>query len=167
MIPTIEGSLEGNGFGAIVNSDPSPRTLNSSTTRAIGIAALKARLLSKSFKREAISPSCRPPNSVCQRSIIFRMEPSHSSGLSEVTESWISLENTLSFLKTLSIRMSELKLLPAYIKFKSILGTIWSPLCLINYPNGLPQIPKRVIDVLTHVKHKIWLSMLWHLPPNG
>lgn len=140
MILTTGGSLEGNGFGVISNSDPSPRTLNSFITRAIAIAALKAKLLSKSFKREGIARSCRHPNSVCRRSIIFRMERSRLFASSEVTRNWISLENISNFLKPSSTLMSGLKLSRVCIKSKSILGMIWLPLYRINYQHGLPQI---------------------------
>lgn len=142
MIPTIGDSSEGNGFGAIVTSDPSPRILSSSITKTIGTAVLKARLLSKLFKREAISQFCRPQNSVYLRLTIFQTEQSLLSGLSEVTGNWISLENILSFLKPSFTLMSELKLLQVCIKFRSTLGMIWSPFSLISYPNGSPQIPK-------------------------
>jgi len=150
MIPTTGDSLDDNGFGVIASSDPNPRTLSSFITRTIGIAILKARLLSKSFKREGIPQFYRLLNFVCRGSIIFRMEPSRSFVSSEVIGSWISLENISSFRKTLFTVMFEPKLLRVCIRFKSILEAIWLPLYLINYQNGFPQIPNtgyRCIDI--------------------
>jgi hypothetical protein len=161
MIPTTGGSLDDNGFGVIASSDPNPRTLSSFITRTIGIAILKARLLSKSFTREGIPQFYRLLNFVCQRSITFRTEPSRSFVSSEVIGSWISLENISSFPKTLFTPMFEPKLLRVCTRFKSILETIWLPLYLISSRNGSPLIPNtgyrcidtafiqnRVIDVM-------------------
>jgi len=129
-------------FGAIVTSDPGPRTLSSSITRTIAMAALGVRPPSKlSKKLDAFQP-CRLRNSNSLRSTIFQKEPSPLSGLSEVIGSSISLENISSFLKLSSILMSELKLLRVCIKFRSILEMIWSPPYRTNYQNGLPQILK-------------------------
>jgi hypothetical protein len=150
MIPTTGGSLDDNGFGVIVSSDPNPRTLSSSITRTIGIAILKAKLLSKSFKREGIPQFYHLLNFICRRSIIFRMESSRSFVSSEVIGSWMSLENISSFRKTLFTVMFKPKSLRVCIRFKSILETNGLPLSLINYQNGSPQIPNtgfRCIDI--------------------
>lgn len=140
MIPTTAGSLDDNGFGVIASSDPNPRTLSSFITRTIGIAILKARPLSKSFKKEGIPQFCRLLNFASQRSITFLTETSHSFGLSEVIGSWISLENISSFPKTSSTPMFEPKLSRVCIRFKSILETIWLPLYVIHSQNGFPLI---------------------------
>ena len=133
--PTIGGSLDGNGFGVIASSDPSPRTSSSFITRTIGIATSKARLHPKSFKRKAIPQFYHRPNLVCRGSIISRMEPSRSFVSSEVIGSWISLEKISSFRKTWFIVMSELKSSLVYIRFKSISEMIWSSLYHIGYQN--------------------------------
>ena len=142
MIPTIGDSSEGNGFVAIVICDPSPGTLSSSTTKTIVIVALKVNPLYSSSKKLGTPRSYRPQNSDCRILIIFRMERSRSFALSGVTESWISSENILSFLKPLSIPMSKPRSLRVCIKSRSILGMIWLSLYRINYHHGLPQILK-------------------------
>jgi hypothetical protein len=124
--------------------------LNSFIIRTIGIAILKAKLLSKSFARRGIPPFYRLLNFVCQGSITFRTEPCRSFVSSEVIGSWISLENISSFPKTLFTPMFEPKLLRVCTRFKYILETIWLPLYLITYQNGFPQIPNtgyRCIDI--------------------
>jgi hypothetical protein len=143
MIPTTGGSLGDNGFGVIASSDPNLRTLSSFITRTIGIAILKARLLSKSFTREAIPQFYRLLNFACQCSITFRTEPSRSSVSFEVTGSWISLENISDFPKILFTHTFEPKLLRVCIRFKSILETIWLLPYLINSQNSSPLIPNR------------------------
>ena len=148
-IPTIGDSSEGNGFTAIVISDLSRRTLNSSTIRTTVTAASKARPLSSSFRNQDLPQFCHLENSGSPRSITSRREPSRSFVSSGATEIWIFLENISNFLKTLSTLMSEPKLLRHYIKFRSIPGKNSSCRCLINCPNGLPQTPpvsKRCID---------------------
>ena len=149
MIPITEDSSEPNGFAAIATSGPNPKTLNSSTIETIVIAALKARPLYSSSKRMAIAQSCLLQDSHCQVLTTFRTERSLSSVLSGVTEDWIFSENILNFLRLLSIVMSELKLLPICIKFRSTLVMIWLLLSLTSYRHGLLQIlkmGKRCID---------------------
>jgi hypothetical protein len=119
IIPMIKDSSEGNGFVAIVTSEPSPRTSNSSIIETIVTVASKERLLYSSSKKRTVSPSFHPQSSPCQRLTISQREPSRLSVLFEAIGSWISSENILNFLKPLSIPMSELKSLPACIKFKS------------------------------------------------
>ncbi len=119
IIPMIKDSSEGNGFVAIVTCDPSPRTLSSSTIETIATAASKGKPLYSSSKRRVISLCFHLQSSPCQRLTISQREPSRLSVLFEAIGSWISSENILNFLKPLSIPMSELKSLPACIKFKS------------------------------------------------
>ena len=142
ITPIIEDSSEPNGFVAIVTSDPSPRTLNSSTIDIIGTAALKARPLYSPSKMSAIPQLCHPQGSHCLKLITFRMERSLSSVSFEVTESSISLENILIFLKPLSILMSELKSSLLYIKFRSTPVMNWLLLSHTVCQRGQLQIPQ-------------------------
>ena len=59
-----------------------------------------------------------------------------------MTESWISSESILSFLRAFSILTSEPKSLLVCIKFRFTLRMIWLSLSHINYQHGLPQIPR-------------------------
>ena len=118
MIPITEDSSEPNGFAAIGISDPNPRILSSSIIETIVIAALKAKPPYSWSKRMAIPHSCHLQDSHCQVLTTFRKERSLSSVLFEVIESSISSENILSFLRLLSILMSELKSLLVCIKFR-------------------------------------------------
>jgi hypothetical protein len=152
MILTTGDSLEGNGFVAIANSDPSPRTLSSSTIGIIITAASRVKHLFSLSRSRGILPFCLPQGSHYLKLITSQTESSLLSVSSEAIRSWISLENISSFLKTLSTPMSELKSLRTCIRSKSILGTISLPLYPITYQNGFPQIPNT------------GLSMLWHLP---
>ncbi len=149
MIPITEDSSEPNGFAAIVTSDPSPRTLRSSTIDIITTAALRARPHYSSCKSKAIAQSCCPQNSPCKGLTPFRMERSLSSVLSAVTENWISSENILSFLRLLSILTSGLKLLPACIRFRFTQVTTSLFLSHISYRHvwlRIPKMGKRCID---------------------
>lgn len=138
MIPIIGDSSEPNGFIATVTSDPSPRTLRSSTIETIVIAALKARPPYSWSKKMASFQSCHLPSSNCRTLTTFQTERSLSSVLSEVIENLISLESILSFLRALSILMSELKLLLSCIKFRSILVMTWLLQSLTSYHHGSP-----------------------------
>ena len=149
MIPITGDSFAPNGSGAIAISDPNPRTLSSSITKTIVTATLKGNLPYSSFKKPAIPQCFHPQNSNCRTLTTFRREQSLLSVSSEVAVDWISLENILSFLRPLSILMSELKSLRARIKFKST--QMRASLCLFHtsYHHGLLQIPKlgnRCID---------------------
>ena len=137
MIPTTGDSSEPNGFGAIVTSDPSPRTSSSSTIETIVIAALRAKPPYRWSKKMASSQSCPLQSSNCRRRTTFRMGRSLSSALSEATESSISLENISSFLRPLFILMPELKSLQSCIKFRSILVMTWLLFSLTSYRHGL------------------------------
>ena len=119
-IPITEDSSEPNGSVVIVTSDPSPRTLRSSTIETIVIAASKAKHPYSWSKRTASSQSFPLQSSNCRTLTTFQTERSLSSALSEVIESSISSENILSFLRSLSILMSELKSLLVCIKFRFI-----------------------------------------------
>ena len=140
MIPITGDSSGPNGFGAIVTSDSNPRALNFSIIDIITTAALKVRLPYSPSKRMAISQSCRLQSSHCRTLTTFQTERSLSFALSEVTESSISSENILNFLRLSSILMCELNLLPICIKFRSTLVTIWLLLSLTNYRHGSLQI---------------------------
>ncbi len=149
MIPITEGSSGPNGFAAIGISDPNPRILSSSITGIIGIVASKARPPYSSSTSRAIPQSWHLQSSHCPTLTPFRTERSLSSVLSAVTESSISLESILSFPRTLSILMSELKLLLVCIKFRSTLVMIWLLLSHTSYRHGSLQILKmgnRCID---------------------
>ena len=161
MTPITGGSSGPNGFAAIGISDPNPRTLSSSTIETIVIVALKAKPLYSSSTSRAISQSWHLQSSHCRRLTPFRTERSLSSVLSAVTENWMSSESILSFLRPLSTAMSELKLLPVCIKFRSTMVMIWLLLSRTSYRHGSLQIlkmgnrcidtssiQKRVIDVL-------------------
>lgn len=140
MILITEDSSEPNGFGAIVTSDPSPRTLRSSIIEIIVIAASRARPPYSWSKKMASSQSYHLQSSHCQVLTTFQTERSLSSALSGVIESLISSENILNFLRLSSILMCELKLLPICIKFRSTLVRIWLLLSLTNYRHGSLQI---------------------------
>ncbi len=135
-IPTIGASLDGNGFGVIASSDPSPRTLSSFITRTIGTAISKAKRLSRSFRKQVIAQFYLLPNSVYRGSIISLTEPSHSSVLSEAIGSWTSLESISSSRRTLFTATSELKSSPVCIRFRSIPKMIWLSLYRIGCQNG-------------------------------
>jgi len=163
MIPIIGDSFEPNGFGATATSDPNPRTLNSSITKTIVTATLKAKLPYSSSKKLAIPQCCRPQDSPCRILTTFRTEPSRSSVSSEATESWISLENILSFLRPLSILMSGLKSLPVCIKSKFTQATTWLRLFHTGYHHGLLQIPKpgnRCIDT-SRIQNRVTYVMVF------
>lgn len=139
MIPIIEDSSEPNGFGfeAIAISDLNPRTLRSSTIETIVIAASKVKHPYRWFEKLASSQCCLFQSSHYRKWTTFRTERSLSSVLSEVTESSISSENALSFLRPLFIPMSVPESLPAYIKFRSILVMTWLRLFLTSYHHWL------------------------------
>jgi hypothetical protein len=152
MTPTTGSFFEGNGFGVIACSDPSPRTLSSFTTRTIITAASRVKPPPSLSRSVGIVPFCLPQASHYLKWITSLTGPSLLSVSSEAIKNWISLENISKFLKTLSTLMSELKSLLACIKFKSILGMILLPLYRINYQDGFPQIPNtgyRCIDILS------------------
>ncbi len=154
MIPTIEDSFGPNGLEVTDIFDLNPRILSSSTTGIIVTAFSKGKPLLSSSERRVISLLSHRQSSLCQRLPISPREPSRLFASSEVIESWISLESTLSSPRTLSILMFELKSLPLCIKFKSTLAVIWLLLFLIVSQLGLLQISKRVTYVLIHVKLK-------------
>lgn len=139
MILITGGSSEPNGFGAIVTSDPSPRTSRSSTIETIVIAASRARPPYSWSKKMDSSQSYHLQSSHCQVLTTFQTERSLSSALSGVIESSISSENILNFLRLSSILMCELKLLPICIKFRYTLVMIWLLLFLTNYRHGSLQ----------------------------
>jgi hypothetical protein len=140
MRPIIEDSSEPNGFEVTDISDLNPRTLSSFTTGIIVTASSKERHLYSSSEKTAMCQSCRLQSSNSQKSTISPKEQSLSSDLFEVTGNSISLENISNFPKNLSIPMSELKLLPACIRFKPTRAMIWLLLFHTVYQHGLPQI---------------------------
>jgi hypothetical protein len=142
MTPIIESSLGPNGFEAIVTCDPSPSTLNSSTIDTIGTAASKARPLYRPSKRPTTPPSCYLHGSNHLPLITRPMAQFLSSVSSEVTESWMSLENILSFLNPLSIRMSGPKSSLPYTKSRSTSVMTWLLVFHTNYQHGSLQILK-------------------------
>jgi hypothetical protein len=152
MIPITGDSSEPNGFGAIVISNPSPRTLNSSIIDIIGIAALKARRLYSASKRLAIPQPCHPKGSQCLKLTTLRMERSLSSVLSGVTESWIFSGNILSFQRPLSTLMCELKSSLLYIKYRSTLAMNLLFVSRTNYQHGSLQILNWVTYVVIFTK---------------
>lgn len=125
MTPITGDFSEPNGSGAIVTSNPSLRILSSSITGTTVTVALKARPLYSSSKKRAILQSCFPKTSYCQNWITSQMGRSPLSVLSEVIGSWISSGNISSFLRPLSILMSEPKSLPVYINSRSTQGMSW------------------------------------------
>ena len=142
MIPITGDSFGPNGSGAIATSDPNPRTLSSSITKAIVTVTLRVKLPYSLSEKLAIPQCFHPQNSHCQTLTTFRREQSLLSVSSELTADWISLENILSFLRPLSILMSDLKSLLVCIKFRSTQVMTWLRLFHTSYHHGLLLIPK-------------------------
>jgi hypothetical protein len=129
-------------FVAIITSDLSPSTSSSSITGIIDTVVSEAKHLFSLSKRLAKIQPCHLLSSHCRKSPTFQTEQSFSSVLSEVIQNWISLENTLSFLRALSILMSELRSLRVYIKFRSTQVMTWLLLSHTAYQHGLLRILK-------------------------
>ena len=140
MTPTIESFFEGNGFGVIASSDPSPRTLSSFTTSTIVIAASKVKHLYSLSKNKDTLLLFHLQSSHCLKLITFPMVPSLSSASYEAIRILISLESTLSFLKSSFILMFGLKSSPICTRFNSISVTNWLPLSSTVYQDGSLQI---------------------------
>jgi hypothetical protein len=142
MIPTTVDSSGCNGFGTTLISDPSPRTLSSSTTGIIATAASKGKPLYSPSTKKAMNQSCHLESLNCQESTTFPMEQSLLFVLSEVIVDLISLESILNFLKALFIPMFELKSLLVCTRFKSTRVMSWLPLFHTVCRHGLLQIYK-------------------------
>jgi len=148
--PIIENSSGLNGFATIAISNPNLKTLNSSTIETTGIAASKAKHRYRLPTRRALLPSSHLHDSHCQPLTTSPTEQSRLSVLSEVTNSLMFLESISNSPRTLSIRTSELKSLPIYIRFRSIMAMNWFSPFLTNCPLGShPKSAIRVSDVLT------------------
>lgn len=150
MIPITGDSSVGSFFGAIHNSELSPKTLRFSTTETIAMAISKVQLLLSSFRSLVSNPSWLPQNSRCLEFPISLMEPSRSSASFAVTVNWISGENILPSLKVWFTRMFKLRSLPTYMRFRSFTGKIWWSLSRTNSPLGLNLISNsgnRCIDI--------------------
>ena len=143
MTPIIADSSARNGSAAIAIFVPNRRTLNSSTIKITGIAALKAKPPSKRFRRRALSPFYLLLASSFLISITSRKERSPSSALFAVIANWISLESILKSPRNLFTPMSGLKSLLTYNKSRSIREKNWLRLFRTNYLLGFPQTSKQ------------------------
>ena len=150
MTPTIGSFFEGNGFGIIANSDPNPRTLSSSITRTIVIAASGVKHPYNSSKSNGTLLLPHLQSSHCLKLITFPTAPFLCCVSFEVIKILISLGSTLSFLKILFILMLELKSSPICTRFNSTSVMSWLPLSSIVYQDGSSQTLEMVTYVLTH-----------------
>jgi len=144
-----------NGFVTIAISNPSLKTLNSSTIETTDIAVSKAERHHRLLTRRALLPSSHLHDSHCQPLSTSPMEQSHLSVLFEVTKSLMFLESILNSPRTLSILTSELKSLPICIRFRSIVTMSWLPPSLISCLRGShPNRANRVTYLLTYARLK-------------
>jgi len=86
-------SFESSGFGVTATSDPSPGISSSTITCIIGTATSKGRHLMRSLRKNNFARWYCLPGLSYLRFLIFPMELSPLSDLSEVTRYWMSSEN--------------------------------------------------------------------------
>jgi putative transposase len=102
---------------------------------------LKGKTPFQTIQDEKFIPILLLRNSNFQPWTTFRREQSRSSALSGVIGNWMSLAKIFKFPKTLFTPMSGPRLLPIYIKSRSIQGMNWLLLLITNYPLGFRQVP--------------------------